>query len=147
VICVWPVSSTLHFTSIRIPMVTDSLLVMRTDLYNFSWPKSKSEPTRFLFPLCCTLTAHFSRKESPFDLYTVSIVPHIVTYIVYDIVCKYLDIVYDVCYIIPISYTILYTILNVVWNRIQFWQLVVSTMIGPSWQSRSLGDLWLFFRS
>ena len=54
-------------------MVTDSVLVMRTDLYHFNWSKSKSEPTRFLFPLCCTLTAHFSRKESQFDLYTVSI--------------------------------------------------------------------------
>jgi hypothetical protein len=77
-------------------MVTDSLLVMRTDLYPFSWPKSKWETTRFLFPLCCTLTAHFSRKESQFDLYTVSIVPHIVCYIVYDIVCIYFDIVYDI---------------------------------------------------
>jgi hypothetical protein len=67
-------------------MVTDSLLVMRTDMYPFSWPKSKSKLTRFLFPLCCTLTAHFSRKESQFDLYTVSIVPRIVCYIVYDIV-------------------------------------------------------------
>ncbi len=84
-ICVWPVTSTLHFLSIRIPMVTDSLLVMRTDLYHFSLHKSKSEPTRFLFPLCCTLTAHFSRKESQFDLYTVSIIPHIICYIVYDI--------------------------------------------------------------
>ena len=32
--------------------------------------------------MCCTLTAHFSGKESLFDLYTVSIVPNIV----YDIV-------------------------------------------------------------
>jgi hypothetical protein len=55
------------------------------------------------------LTAHFSRKESQFDLYTVSIVPHIVYYIVYDIVCVYFDIVYDICYMIPISNTILYT--------------------------------------
>jgi hypothetical protein len=81
-------------------MVTDSLLVMRTDLYPFSRPKSKSETTRFLFPLCCTLTAHFSRKESQFDLYTVSIVTNIVCYIVYDIVCIYLDIAYDICYIV-----------------------------------------------
>ena len=40
-ICVWPVTSTLHFASIRIPMVTDYLLEMRTDLYPFNWPKPK----------------------------------------------------------------------------------------------------------
>ena len=132
-------------------MVTDSLLVMRTDLYPFSWPKSKSETTRSLFPLCCTLTAHFSRKESQFDLYTVSALPHIVYYIVYDIVFIKFDIVYnivyDICNYIPISYTISYTISNVLWNLIQFWQLVVSTMIGLSWQSRTLGDRWLCCRS
>jgi hypothetical protein len=37
---------------------------LRTDLSPFSWPKSKSVSTRFLFPLCCTLMAHFSRKRS-----------------------------------------------------------------------------------
>jgi hypothetical protein len=123
------------------------LLVMRMDLYPFSWRKSKSETARFLFPLCCTLTAHFSKKESQFDLHTVSIAPHIVCYIVYDIVCICFDIVYYICYLIQISYTISYTILDVVWNLIQFWQLVVSTMICQSLQSSTLGDCWLFIRA
>ncbi len=151
VICVWPATSTLHFTSIRNPIITDCLLVMRMDLCPFSWPKSKSESTRFLFPLCCTLTVHFSRKESQFDLYTVSIVPHIVCYIVYDIVCACFESFrYRLRYRLyhyTISYTISCTILYVIWNQIQFWQLVVSTTIGPSWQRRTLGVRWLFFRS
>ena len=73
------------------PMVTDYLLVMRTDLYRFSWPKSDTVTARIQFPLCCTLTAHFSRKASQFDLYTVSAVPNIV----YNIIDK---ILYDIVY-------------------------------------------------
>ena len=65
-------------------MVTDYLLVMQADLYRFSWPKSKSVSVRFLpWPVCCTLTALFSRKASQFDLFTVSAVLNIVSYFDY----------------------------------------------------------------
>jgi hypothetical protein len=39
-----------------------------------------------MVPVFIVLTAHFSRKEPRFDLYTVGILPDIVPYIVSDIV-------------------------------------------------------------
>jgi hypothetical protein len=55
----------------------------------------------------------FLKKGIPIRSVYISIVPSIICYIVYDIVCIYFDIVYDICYLIPISYTISYTILDV----------------------------------
>jgi hypothetical protein len=74
------------------------------------------------------LTAHFSRKESRFDLYTVSIVPDIVCYIVSDIVFLYFkstDIVDDIVYDIVCNMEDTVQILAVGCLN-KFWQLVVS---------------------